>query len=1078
MKNGLKFRQMTKCSPGVMGRSGAYRLPVAFIMLCMYLVGFTFISHAQTALQVTGKVLAVKGGQPLPGSTIEEIGSGHKTTTDSTGRFSITVKNSQTILIVTYTGYVPLEVKAEAGQFIKIHLEEESNELDKVVVTALGITRKERSLGYSVAQVDGDALTEGHENNAIVALSGKVAGVDISQSSAGPTGSTRVIIRGNSELSGNNQPLYVIDGVPMDNSQLGEADKWGGFDYGDGLSSISPQDIASVSVLKGASAAALYGSRATHGVILITTKSGRKKQGLGIEVSSSVNVVRQLSKFDDYQREYGQGTHGEAPNTPTLGQSTTQVAWGAKLDPSLQEYIYNGQKKPYQNVPDNILSFFRSGITYNNAVSFSGANGFRASISDMRNTDIVPNANMHRTTFMLRGKSDFGSKVSLEGRVNYSYEVVNNRPALSDDPNNVGNSLLGIAANFDQHWLSENYKDELGRYVNWNGGNIYRINPYWTINEMKNLSHKDRIMGYMQFNYSILPYLKLQLRGGTDFYNFKSDEYSPVYTPTDLSGSYKVRQFSVQENNFEAMLRFDKKYGDFSLSSFIAGNIRYSKNESYVNEGTQQVQSGIESILNYQNYTLDNNLFRKQVNSVYGDVNLGYKDYAYLDFTLRNDVSSTLAPENRSYLYPSVSGSFIFTDFFHINRKILSFGKLRASWAQVGGDTDPYQLALTYGLYAWTVNGHSLANINNTTIPNKNLKPTRTNAYEFGTELHLFDDRIEMDLGYYHQSTVDQIVQLSTSEASGYSKAAINAGQIDNKGIELSLTAFPIKTKDFNWTATVNFAHNENKVVKLHPSIKTYTLSEARWLDTYIYAMEGEAYGVIVGKAFKRDPGGNVIFKNGMPTYDEDYKVLGKGTPDFTLGFKHAFQYRNLRLSVLFDMKWGMDIYSMSMMQSYQDGTTTETLPGRADWYKSKAEQAAAGASNDDWVPTGGYVGKGVKNVGTDDNPEYVPNDVYVDPQDYWTNVTNNTPEPFIVDDSYIKLRELNLSYTLPERFLKKSFLQGATLSLFARNLLTLYTKVKNFDPESNYNSSNGQGFEYGSLPSRKTYGVSVDIKL
>ncbi|MBI6120106.1 SusC/RagA family TonB-linked outer membrane protein [Salegentibacter maritimus] len=1024
---------------------------------------------------ISGTVSNTDG--PLLGVNVFLKGSINGTQTDFDGNYVLDNITKGDTIVFSFIGYRTKEIKVGDDSTLDVVLDKELSNLDEVVVTALGIKRESRALGYAVSNVTGDDLNSGRQTNAVQALAGKVAGVDISGTTAGPSGSTRVVIRGNSELSGNNNPLYVIDGVPMDNSQLGEAGKWGGYDYGDGLSSILPEDIESISVLKGASAAALYGSRATHGVILITTKSGQKKPGIGVEYSSNVSVVEILSHFDDYQREYGQGRSGILPMDVSTGQGTTQSSWGAKLDPSIDSYIYNGELKPYENVPNNILSFFRRGLSVNNSVSLSSSNGFRASISDMSYKDIVPNSDMRRNTFMIKGGATLGEKLKVEGKVNYTRESVNNRPALSDNPNNIGNAIIGLAPNFNQKWLGENYKDEFGRYIDWNGGNIYRINPYWAINEMSNESLKNRVMGYLMLNYKIAPYLTAQIRGGTDFYNFKAEEYSPYDTPTASTGSFKLSQINVNESNFEGLFRFNKQFNKLHVSAFVGGNIRLYQREAYINQGFDEVQSGIQSILNYREMTLNPTNYRKQVNSVYGSVNLGYNKYAYIDFSLRNDISSTLSADNRSYFYPSVSGSFVFSTFFNLDKEILSFGKVRASWAQVGGDTSPYRLNLTYGLYPYTFQGNALGNISTGVIPNKNLKPTETTSYEFGTDLRFFNGRLNLDAGYYRKSTTNQILNLSTSSTTGYKSATINSGEIVNQGIEIALSATPFKTKNFEWNASLNYAKNINEVVKLHPNVKNYELAAARWAGAFIYASEGEAYGNIVGKGFRRDGNGNIIFKNGLPTYESDLKTLGNGVPDFTLGLLQSFRYKRFSLKVLFDMKWKLDIYSMSAFQAHANGTSTNTLEGRAEWYNSEEQRRAANVDEANWTPTGGYVGEGVKNIGTDDAPQYVPNDVYVNPQDYWTNVGANTPEPFIYDGSYIKLREVNLSYSLPKKTLLRMPLQSITFSIYGSNLAFLFKKVKNFDPESNYNTSNGQGLEYGSLPSRRNLGFSINAK-
>ena len=1051
-----------------------------FIMACLFISASTI---AQDKITIKG-VISDSQEEAVIGATIlEKENTGNGTTSDLDGNYTLTVSPEGTIE-VSYLGMKSQEIAVNGKTVIDIVLLESSTDLDEVVVTALGIKRESKALGYAVAEVKSDALTAGREANVMAALSGKVAGIDISGTSAGPSGSTRVLIRGNSQLSGGNIPLYVIDGVPMDNTQLGEVSgKWGeGYDFGDGLSSLNPDDIESVSVLKGASASALYGSRASNGVILITTKSGKNKKGLGIEFSSNVSMVKLLSKFDDYQRVYGQGRGGMPPMTTADSQGTSSLAWGAKLDPDYDIMIYNGQYKAYANIEDNILSFFRTGSTLTNALSLDGGGDkstFRISVSDMRNNDIVPNSDMSRTTIMMRGDAQLSPRFKMEGRVNYTLENVNNRPALADSPNNIGLSVIGLAPNFNQAWLGQSYKDDYGRYTDWNGGNIYRINPYWSINEMTNRSTKDRIMGHLQLNYHFTPHLSIQGKAGTDTYEFKTTIYMPQHTPNYSNGQMSESLVNVSENNFEALLKYNNRFGEkFDLSAFAGGNIRMNNSKSFTNVGKGEVDSSLESILNYTGYELTHSHYRKQVNSMYGALNLGYDGYAYLDFTLRNDVSSSLHRDNRSYTYPSVSGSFIFTNFFEINNKALSFGKVRASWAKVGGDTDPYQLNLNYSLYPYTLNDNPLGQIGSSIIPNQFLKPTSTYSHELGLDLRFWRDRLKFDFTYYNQSTKDQIMSLPTSSATGYSAAMINAGEISNKGIELAFTAIPVQTRDFEWSSTINLAKNNNKVVSLHEDVADYELSAARWANAFIYASEGQAYGNIVGRAFKRDPEGNVIFNNGLPTYTESVQVLGNGTYDFTLGWGHSFNYKGITLGILFDMKWGADIYSMSSAIAHVNGTAKATLEGREGWYNSEEQRLAANAEIKDWTPTGGFVGKGVKEVvDAAGNITYVVNDVFVNPYDYWNNLLDNTAEPFIYDASFIKLRELNISYALPARTIKKTPFQSVSFSFFGRNLLTLYDSVKNIDAESNYNSSNGQGFEYGSLPSRRTFGFGINVK-
>ncbi len=1036
------------------------------------------VSFAQSSRSISGTVTAASDGQPVVGANVVQAGTRNGVFTDADGRFTLQVP-VPCELTVSSIGFLTVTVKVNGTSVLAITLQDDSTLLENAVVTALGIKRETKALGYAVEQVNSEELNGARPINAMDALAGKVAGVDISGTTAGPSGSTRIVIRGNGELSGNNQPLYVVDGVPMDNSSLGQAGMWGGYDMGDGLSSISPEDIESVSILKGASAAALYGSRASNGVILITTKSAGKK-GFNIDFSSSVDFVNQLSRFNDYQRVYGAGRNGELPLTVEVGRGISQSAWGAKLNKELTGYIYDGRQMPYTNVADNISSFFRTGSTFTNALSMSTGNeksNLLVSLSDMRNRDIVPASGMSRTSIMLKTGAELFKGFRLESRVNYSVEKVSNRPALSDSPNNVGLSLIGLAPNIDQKWLGESYQDEYGKYMDWNGGNIYRINPYWSINNMRNTSVKDRVMGYLLASYQIIDGLSAQLRAGTDFYKFRMTDFNAIDTPIALQGAMTETTALVNETNVEGLIRYDTKLGkDFDLSAFVGGNLMFFDSEYTANAGSNQIIPGMESITNYIDSELTYNHGRKQVRSVYGAVNLGWKGLLYLDFTLRNDWSSTLRKGHNSYMYPSVSGSFVFSNLLKDN-SVLSFGKLRASWAEVGGDTDPYQLNLNYGVLPYTLNGMPLGDIASERIPNLDLKPTRTYSYELGLDLKFFN-RIGVDFTWYSSRTKDQIMSLPISSTTGYSSAMINSGVISNKGVELALDAEIIKARDFTWSANVNFARNINKVESLHPELKEYPLAEARWAGAMIEAVEGEAFGAILGKKLLRNPDGEVIYgSNGYPLVGSKLEVLGNGVYDWTAGIGTSLSWKGLSLSALFDVKWGADVYSMSDMMACGNGTSLRTLEGREAWYASEEQRKAANVQLSDWTPTGGYVGKGVVNVGTEDNPVWETNQTPVDPQKYWAYFQSaGTPEPFIYDASFIKLRELTLSYSLNKKWLARTPLTGVSLSVYGRNLWTLYSNLPNIDPESSYNNGNGQGFEYGSLPSRRAWGFSVRL--
>ncbi|HYG37250.1 MAG TPA: hypothetical protein VD908_01465, partial [Cytophagales bacterium] len=773
-----------------------------------------------------------------------------------------------------------------------------------------------------------------------------------------------------------------------------------------------------------------------------------------------------------------QGRDGMIPATDNV--NNTQSAWGAKLDPNLMVPIYNGETKPYGLVNDNILSFFRTGSTAINTLSFSAGkdkSNVRVSISDLRNKDIIPKTGLTRNTFLINSSVGLGKKLTISGKVNYITERVDNRPALSDNPNNVGLAVIGIAPNFDQQWLAEGYKDEFGRYNDWNG-NIYRINPYWSINEISNYSKKDRIIGFLQANYDFTDWLSFQVRGGTDFYNFRYTNFSPKGTPVWETGALEEVNRNVAENNYEALLKFDKSFGeDFFTTAFVGGNVMHYQSEAFTQTGSGMVLEDVEKITNFTNQQNGYGFSERQINSVFGAIQTGYKGTYFVDATFRNDWYSTLRKGLNSYFYPSISGSFVFSNLIP-QITPLSFGKLRASWASVGGDYDPYNLSLTYGLKNFSLLGKPLGEISNTSIPNLDIKPTRTYSYEFGTDLKFFNNRLGVDLTYYNTRTVNQIIPLTVPSTSGYGSAVVNAGEIRNQGAEIMITATPLKKSDFSWDVIVNYSRNINSVVELHPQVKDYLLANARWAGAAIMATEGATYGVIVGKKLMRDPDGNVIHNAaGLPTYGTEQEVLGKGTYDWLSGITNTFSYKGFRLSALIDIKVGADVYSMSNAIAHANGTSKETLEGRDEWYASEEARLAAGVSPDAWTPTGGFVGKGVINVGTADNPQYETNTLAVNPQGYWNSMFEGSPEPFIYDATYAKLRELTFGYTFPSTFTDKTPFEGLSFSFVARNLFILYNNIPNVDPESSYNNGNGQGFEYGSIPSRRSFGFNLNAK-
>lgn len=1034
-------------------------------------------------VQVSGKVKDNTGIE-LPGVNIIEKGTTNGVITDMNGNYTISV-NPNATLVFSSIGYEGQEVVVTNQTVVDITLNQQFENLEEVVVTALGIKRDKKSLGYSVTEVNNEDLTVARETNAVNALSGRVAGVNVSQPTSGPTGATRVVIRGISELDGNNQPLYVIDGVPMDNTSFGQADSEGGYDLATGISDLNPDDIESLSVLKGASASALYGSRALNGVILITTKKGSGKKGFGVELSTNWTMDELVTGFEDTQYEYGMGSAGRIPDSQERA-STWSTMWGARLgNPGDSTYIHDGSRKAYIAHENNTADFFRKGFTNTNTVNITAADeksSFRLGFSNLRSEDIIPETDLKRNTLTFRGTTQVTSKLSMDAKFTYITDEINNRPQLSNS--GIGAALLFLPNNYDQAWL-KNHSDENGDYYQWTNY-IGRENPYWVLDNVENQSQKKRILAFAELKYDFTDKLSFKFKAGTDFYSNKFYELANQSTVLlGRPGSMYERNMDVSETNYEGLLSYNNQFGDFTVSVNLGANhMNYQYKERYL-AGTGIIAEGPKALDNYNNQRIEPYLSRKIINSVYAFGQIGYKDFLYADLTWRTDQSSTLPEDNNVYSYPSVSTSFIFTEVFDLP-EVFTFGKLRASWAKVGGDTDPFRLTLNYrgGV---PFNGGSTASIYGNLIPNSNLKPEETTSWEVGTDMRFFGNRIGLDLTYYTKNTVNQILRLPVPRPSGYEEIVINAGEINNNGIEIQLSTTPVKMNELRWDVIFNYTMNNNEVKSLHEQISVYEIENARWAGATITAIEGEPFGTIMGNKVMRTDDGQIIHDaNGLPMLTTEKHILGNYNPDWMGGIISDLSYKGVSFKMLFDIKMGGKIYSMTNLRLHETGLHEATLPGRDaynTWYGQRQDFIDANDPSDtelaDWEtanPRQGYLGVGVVNVGTEEEPVYEENTTQVAPSAYWGTYTGS-PEPFVYDASYVKLRSISLGYTLPKTWVEKVSLQSVTVSAIANNLWTIYKAVPNIDPESAYNNGNGQGLEYGSFPKRRSYGFNLSIK-
>ncbi len=1048
--------------------------------ILMIFLGLSMLTGKQSFAQdhsVEGVVLSSVDGEPLPGASILETGTLNGTASDVDGTFSIEVSSPDATLSVTFIGFVSQTVPIEGQDYISISLEEDTGLLEEVVVTAGGIERKQRALGYSVSEVGGEDLREARENNVANALAGKVAGVIVTKPATGPAGSSRVIIRGASSLGEDSQPLYVVDGVPIDNTTQGSAGMWGGTDGGDGIGSINPDDIDKISVLKGPAAAALYGTRAKNGVILITTKRAIPGIGLGVEFSSNSTFENVLINTD-WQTEYGQGTRGAKPTSEDEARSTVDVAWGPRLD-GAQTISWDGTQQPYQLVANPITTFYNTGYTTTNSLALTTAtevSTLRIGLSHLENEGVSPNSGLNRTSFSLRGTSKFGTRLSADAKINLVREFVNNRPRLSDSPGNANYSVYQLAPNVDVESMRCPPADETctdygadvdGRELHGGNlfGNTFQQNPYWAAHQYTNRDEDLRVLGFVSMGYQFAEGVQLRGRFGGDTYTTRRTGITPWGTAYQPLGSQSEREFRVTEINTDFLLTVDQSLnGSIGILGTFGGNILYREAETLTLSGGGGFNvPGLEVVSNQNTRSHGYGYNEKQINSLYGSAEFSYSDFLYLTLTARNDWSSTLPIENNSYFYPSISTSLVLSDALDFPDWV-SFAKIRGSWAEVGGDTSPYQLSLTYSL-AGSHLGQPRGQIAQGNIPLSDLKPSSTVGIEGGFDLRFFDNRFGLDFTYYSETATDQILSTTISNASGFNNQVINAGEISNQGLELLLTTTPYRKGDIRWDFDVNLSRNTNEVVELVEGQTQLTLAESRHRGNFVTAEVGQPYGAIKGRKYLRqnvptgpdatdcDATGPIVHDaDGLPMRTSSLCVIGNGSPDLSGGIQNSLRWRTLSLNLLFDMRFGGDLFSVTNSAGYSNGLHKNTLAGRTDGY---------------------IIGEGVNEDGE-------PNTVQASPQDYFGRIGGGTiGEEFIYDASFVKLRELQLSYNLPARLFVNTPLKFASISLIARNLWLIYSNVDNLDPESLYNSTNrGIGLEHSGVPQTRSIGINFNVRL
>ena len=1066
-------------------------------------------------------IVSDEDGNPLPGVNVIVKGTSIGTITDINGHYSIDVPIDAQTLEFSFVGMQTQEAAIGNSTVIDISMKFALQTLEEVAVTALGIERAVKSLGFSAQKIEQDALSASRESNVTNYLIGKVAGVQVSRSAGGTGSSTNVIIRGNSSISGENQPLYVVDGIPIlnysnSNSRSGVATA--SVDQGDGIGDINPQDVESMNVLKGPAATALYGSRGANGVIIITTKSGKGgAKGLGIEINSGL-MFEEISMIPKFQNKFGTGWDDEGYANYSWGGFTFDdiyypwpengqlYSWGGPLDGSqkipnwwtlpedgsIPSSVWDcpiTEAIPYVAQPeDNVRNFFETGITYSNNVALtsnSDKSSMRLSFGNISIKGVVPNHEIKKNSASFRGSTKVNKVLSFEGKINYIRTEGEQRPSTGYSASNPMYNLIQMGRNTPLDFIKEQYETTKVN-IRYPGINY---NPYFMVNEIRNNDIKDRVIGFSSVTLTMTDWLSLTGRVGIDFYN-KVYETRWPWDPNSKNSASRKGQMTQSightlDLNSDVMLRANKTvWGNINLNGIVGANLRTYKRDNMYWSASEFKAIGVYDISNFVDIRPDYGYSEREMQSVFFIGQADYKKFLYLDITGRNDWSSTLGVEHQSYFYPSVSTSFVFTDVLAINKDILSFGKIRASWAQVGNDTGPYRTREGYNLHTTGFDGLPYASKNGT-LPLWDLKNELTESIEFGADLRFLSNRIRLDVTYYNGKTTNQILGLSVSQASGYGSAVVNAGEIQNRGIELTMGITPLHFSGFRWDIDANFAVNRSEVVVLDGNIETYRLISTGSHNAFsdIHAQVGAPYGNIIGYAYKRAPDGQKIVSDaGIYQHEEKTSVLGNITPDWIGGVNNTFSYKGFSLNVLIDFVQGGDVVSATKYEMTRIGTGEWTLEGRRPQPRYlEGDDIPSGSSVGDPMPYTGIL-EGVVEItdaegnvtGYEENTQAVPG------MRYWANrAWGGISEEFVEDGSYISLREVMFSYRFQPSILNKTPFTGLTISAIGRNLAYLQNKMDylGLSPESAPNTAGGaSGIEALAVPVTRSYGLNIKL--
>lgn len=1019
---------------------------------------------SQQNAKVTGTVEDALG--PVAGASVVIKGTTNGTMTDMDGNFTLDGVKNGDIIQISFIGYATQEIPYAGQASLSVHLEEDTQKLDEVVVTALGMKRDKKALGYAMQELKGDELLSSREPNLANSLSGKVSGLQIVRSSNGVGGSSKIVLRGNSSLTGSNQPLIVVDGTPMDNFTGGVDDVWGnsGADMGNGLSDINPEDIESMTVLKGASAAALYGSRAGNGVILITTKSGRKNEGLGITVNAGITAESIFLK-PDMQNSFGQGSVGVYDNQ-------SRLSWGPKAEgQTVTDWL--GRQVPLQTY-DNIDAFFHTGTSFNEGVSFqqnvNGTSVF-ASINRSDDAGITPESKLNKTNVTLRATTflDKAEKWKVDAKVNYINMNAHNRPIQGVNPSNAFNTIYGLPRSLNVKEFKSSV-DEEGNMIWWDASKNPQENPYWVTKYRQNNDTRNRLLGNVSLKYAPTNWFDIELRGGTDYYTTTKNEKVYAGGNTSPRGLYNEGSETFYENNYSFLATARKDNLLDRLGGFVTfgGNLMMQQRTKMNASAGELLVPDLFSLNNGINKpTVTSELIRRKMNSLYGSLQLNWDGYLFLDVTARNDWSSTMSKDNRSYFYPSVSLSGVISDMLpKIGGNMpewFTFAKVRASYAEVGNDLDPYQLYNNY-----TVGKDE--NGNTTAAPGQilfdsSVRSELIKSWEAGFDVRFLQNRLGLDFAWYKTNATRQLLNLPLDPFAGYSSRKVNAGNIQNEGLEISLNGAIFQSPDmqgFNWNATAQFSLNRNKIIDLYPGV---TLYDIKTLDAIqIVAAQGSYYGDIYGQTFLRvtdkdSPhyGKVIVGDDGLPLISAEKSKVGNQSPDWMLGLTNSFSYKGFNLSFLVDFRIGGDIYSATASNLFVRGNAAGTV---------------VNGERQDFV---------VPNTVVRKDGGYVENNVPVTHQNYWERIgsTGNygLPEVFTYDATNIRLRNITLGYMFNRAMLKKTPFQRLNLSATCNNVWMIHYNLPGIDPESvSATNTNATGFENGAAPTSRSFTFNVTV--